>query len=135
MSSTTQRHTRLQHGYCIGVSHRSTQALADPDLQKRGGQIFHEIFERLFLGISRKNFCIPKKITHLSPKISDDFFFNHRPFRVLLYVIFPWGGKSVADIATGGPKSLLFKKITILPLLFLSWRGGANSIANFDGGP
>src|SRR6218665_3093981 len=37
-------------------------------------------------------------------------------------VFFHKGAKSVADIATRGPKSLLFNKITILPLLFLSQR-------------
>ena len=116
---TLHRLTAMCNVIIIAQSH----PLADPGLQKRG-QIFYEIFQRPFLGISRKNFCIPQKIPHVSPKFSDDFFFNHRPFRVLLYGIFPWGGKSVADIATGGPKSLLFNKITILPLLFLSQRGG-----------
>ena len=48
-------------------------SLADPDLQKQGGQIFHEIFERPFLGISRKISAFPK-IPHLSSKISDDLF-------------------------------------------------------------
>src|SRR6218665_3688415 len=32
MSSTTQRRSRLQHGYCIGVSRRSTQATAGKGL-------------------------------------------------------------------------------------------------------
>src|SRR6218665_226754 len=49
--------------------------------------------------------------------------------------IFRRGAKSVADIDTGGPKSLLFDKFTVLSLLFLPSRGGPNSIANFDGGP
>src|SRR6218665_2925981 len=31
-SSTTQRRSRLQHGYCIGVSRRSAQATADKGL-------------------------------------------------------------------------------------------------------
>src|SRR6218665_3949940 len=43
-------------------------------------------------------------------------------FRVLYMVFFHRGAKSAADIDTGGPKSLLFNKITILPLIFLSWR-------------
>ena len=43
--------------------------LADPE-QKRGGQILAEIFERPFLGVSRKNVSIP----HLFSKISDDLF-------------------------------------------------------------
>src|SRR6218665_2369035 len=30
--STTQRHSRLQHGYCIGVSRRNTQATAGKGL-------------------------------------------------------------------------------------------------------
>jgi len=100
------------------------RALADPDLQKRGAKFVTKFLNDLFLGISRKNFCIPHKIPHLSPKISDDFFLVINLFRVL-YGIFPYigGAKSVADIATGGPNSLLFHKITILPLLFLSRRG------------
>src|SRR6218665_3121326 len=91
---------------CIGHPCSTIQgSLADPDLHKRGGQIFDEIFERLFLGISRKNFSIPEKIPHLSPKISDDLFLVIDLFRVL-HGIFPWGAKSVANIATGGgPKS------------------------------
>src|SRR6218665_2055067 len=49
-------------------------------------------------------------------------------------MLFPHrGGKSVADIDTGGPKSLHFDKLTLLSLLFLP-RGGPNSIANFDEG-
>jgi len=43
--------------------------LADPELQKRGGQICAEIFERPFLGVSRKNVCISPKKFHLSPKM------------------------------------------------------------------
>ena len=49
--------------------------LADPDLQKLGGQIFDEIFQRPFLGISRKNFFIPQKIPHVfPPKFLTTFF-------------------------------------------------------------
>src|SRR6218665_996505 len=44
------------------------------------------------------------------------------------------GAKSVADIATEGPKSLLLKKITILPLLFLSQRGGQTPLPISMGG-
>src|SRR6218665_3686002 len=36
--------------------------LADPELQKRGGQIFAEIFERPFLGVFRKKSAFPTKI-------------------------------------------------------------------------
>src|SRR6218665_3144074 len=34
MPSTTQRRSRLQHGYCIGVSRRSAQAIAGKGLAK-----------------------------------------------------------------------------------------------------
>jgi len=61
----------LKHSIAIVSS--SPIALADPELQKRGCQILAEIFERPFLGVSRKNVCIPPKC-HLSPKISDDLF-------------------------------------------------------------
>src|SRR6218665_2489814 len=43
--------------------------LAEPELQKRVGQICAEIFERRFLGVSRHNFCIFPQKFHLSPKI------------------------------------------------------------------
>src|SRR6218665_2532175 len=62
-------------------------------------------------------------------------FFSHRPsFSFLIcYFSVRGGAKSVADSDTGGPKSLLLAKFTMLSLLFLP-RRGANSIANFDGG-
>src|SRR6218665_1873459 len=67
---------------------------------------------------------MPQKIPHVSPKISDDLFFSHRPFSCFIWYFYIGGAKSVADIPTGGgPKSLLFSKITILPLPFLSQRG------------
>src|SRR6218665_3759999 len=63
------------------------------------------------------------------------FFFSHRPFSCYNVVFFRVGGaKSVADIDTGGPKSLHFDKFTMLSLLFLPRSRGPNSIANFDGG-
>ena len=51
-------------------------ALADPELQNRGGQILSEIFERLFLGVPEKISAFSPKNLHLglSPKISDDLF-------------------------------------------------------------
>ena len=49
-------------------------ALADPELQKRGGQFFAEIFERRFLGISRKNFSISRKNFTYLPKFLITFF-------------------------------------------------------------
>src|SRR6218665_2892116 len=92
--------------------------LADPQLQKWGGQIFSEIFERsLFRRFPKKFQHFPKKF-HLSLKISNDLFscFN---------VVFVRGGaKFVADIDTGeGPKSLHFDKFTMLSLLFLPPKG------------
>src|SRR6218665_1313467 len=49
-------------------------------------------------------------------------------------VFFHRGAKYVANIGTGGPKSLLFKK-NHNTTIALSVPEGANSIANFDGGP
>jgi len=75
--------------------------------------------------------AFPKKIPHLSPKISDDSFF-HRPFSCFIWYFFIGGAKSVADIATGGPKSFSTKSqyyhYSFCP------GGGPNSIANFDVG-
>src|SRR6218665_238324 len=48
--------------------------------------------------------AFPPKILHLSPKISDDLFFSHRPFSCLIWYF----SKSVADIATGGGKNPYF---------------------------
>src|SRR6218665_2687378 len=99
------------------------RTLADPDLQKRGGQIFDEIFQRPFLGISQKNFFIPQKFHMYLPKFLTTFFF-HR------------GGQICSRHRYGGwPKSLLFNKITILPLLFLSQRGGQTPLPISMGGP
>ena len=50
---------------CSGLNKNLKQidSLADPELQKQGGQIFAEIFERPFLDVSWKIFSIsPQKI-------------------------------------------------------------------------
>ena len=90
-----------QHGCCVGISGLSVtdncewrtfpRSLADPDLQKQGGQIFDEIFERPFLGISWTNFCIPQKIPHYFPKFLMTFFLVIDLFHVLMcnVVLFP----------------------------------------------
>src|SRR6218665_3379091 len=71
-----------------------------------------------------KKFLHSQKIPHLSPKISDDLFFSHRPFSWFIWDLSIGGGQICSRHRYGGPKSLLFKKITILPLLsFLSRRG------------
>ena len=85
-------------------------SLADPELQRRGGHIFAEIFERTFLGVSRKNFSVSQKSFIYLPKFLMTFFL-------------------VIDIVTGGPKPLHFDEFTMLSLL----PRGSNSIANFDG--
>ena len=65
------------------------------------GQIFAEIFERPFLGVSRKNFSIsPKNVVYL-PKFLMTFF-SHRPFSCFNVLFFRRGAKSVTDIDTGG---------------------------------
>jgi len=94
------------------------QALADPGLQKRGEQIFAEIFERPFLGLSRKKFH------HFPKNISDDLFLVIDLFNVLVWYFFRSGAKSIADVNRGGAKSLLFNKFTVLSLRFLPPRGG-----------
>src|SRR6218665_1135686 len=83
------------------------------------------IFNDLFLGVSEKKFRhFPQKFhLHVSPKISDDLFLVIDLFRVLICYFSVGGTKSVADIDTGGPKSLHFHKFTMLSLLFLLPRG------------
>src|SRR6218665_67474 len=95
---------------------------------ERGGQIFDEIFQRPFFRHFPKKFLHSQKIPHVSPKISDDFFFSHRPFSCLIWYF------SVTYIATRGPKSLLLNKITILPMPFLS-QGGQTPLPISMGGP
>ena len=103
---------------------RRLQSLADPELQKRGGQIFSEICERPFLGVSRKNFSISPKNVHLSLKISDDLFLVIDLFNVFQCGIFHRGAKSVADIGMGGAKILTFRHIHSLYHYSFCSRGG-----------
>src|SRR6218665_3508086 len=56
----------------LGCRLINSGALADPELQRRGGQILAEIFERPFFRRFPKKFCHSPKNCHLSPKISDD---------------------------------------------------------------
>src|SRR6218665_3687644 len=110
--------------------------LADPGLQRRGGQISEKIFQRPFFRSFPKNFSIyfPTKIPSISSKFLMTFFLVIDLFCVLYMVFFHRGAKSAADIDRGGPNSLLFNKITILPLLFLSRRGVPNLHSQFRGG-
>jgi len=56
-------------------------------------------------------------------------------FNVFNVVFSVGGAKSVADIDTGGPKSLLFDIFTMLSLLFLSIEGGQTPLPTSMGGP
>src|SRR6218665_1322746 len=72
------------------------------------------------------NKCLhfPKNSIYL-PKFSDDLFLVIHLFRVLVWSFSIWGGQIRSRHRRyGGSNSLLFNKITILPLLFLSRRGG-----------
>src|SRR6218665_3089499 len=102
---------------------RRLQSLADPELQKRGGQIFSEICERPFLGVSRKNFSISPKSVHLSLKISDDLFLVIDLFNVFQCGIFHRGAKSVADIGMAGQNPYFSTYSQFISLLFLPPRG------------
>ena len=78
--------------YIVGIGLFNTihsfRTLADPELHKWWGQIFSEIFERPFLGVIRKNFCIsPKNVIYL-PKFLMTFFPSHRPFSCFNVVFF-----------------------------------------------
>src|SRR6218665_2054656 len=78
--------------------------------------------------------AFPPKNSIYLPKCFNDFFLVIDIFR-LLASSFPMGAKSVAGIDTGRPKSILFNKITILPLLSLSRRGGQTPLPISMGGP
>src|SRR6218665_2384050 len=90
----------------------STPATSGSRTSETGGQIFAEIFERPFLGVSRKISTFPKNC-HLSPKIYDDLFFSHRPFKWFNVIFFRRGAKSVTVVDKRGAKSLLFDKFTV----------------------
>src|SRR6218665_4159458 len=91
--------------------------LADPGIQKRGGANLCLHFSTTFFRIFS---VFPPKNSIYLPKFLMTFFLVIDLFRVLYMVFFHRGAKSAADIDTEGPKSLLFNKITILPLLFLA---------------
>src|SRR6218665_4157060 len=111
------------------------KALADPELQKRGAKFLPKFLNDLFLGVSRKNFIIFPQNFHLSPKISDDLFLVIDLLFNVFNVVFSVGeAKSVADIDTGGPISLLFDIFTMLSLLFLSIEGGQTPLPTSMGG-
>ena len=68
----TQRHRQTEKDR---HRDRQTQTLADPELQKQGGaNILPEFFDDFFEAFLEKMSAFPQKC-HLSPKISDDFFF------------------------------------------------------------
>ena len=62
----------------------SVEALADPELQKRGSQILSEIFNDSFLGVCRKKFSISAKNFIYLPKFLTTFFLIIDYFRVLI---------------------------------------------------
>src|SRR6218665_515075 len=76
-----------------------------------GGQIFSEIFERLFRGVSENLFAFfPKKCSSILPKFLTTFFFSHRLFPSFNMYFSVEGAKSVADI-NRGTKTLTFPQI------------------------
>ena len=96
--------------------------MADPELQKRGGHIFAEIFERPFFRRFLTKFQhFPQKF-HLSPKISDDPFQSSAIFCFNM-LFFRRGGQICSPHRLGGTKFLNLHKFTILSLLFLPPRG------------
>src|SRR6218665_2382035 len=59
-------------------------ALADPELQKRGAKFLSKFLNDLFLGVSRKNFIVsPKYVIHL-PKLLMIFLLVIDLFHVLM---------------------------------------------------
>src|SRR6218665_2901846 len=98
-----------------------------------GGQMFDEIFERPFLGISRKNFCIPQKFHIYLPNFLLPFF-SHRPFSCFIWY-FSIGGQICSRHRYRGGKSPYFSTKSQYYHCSFCPGGGSNSIANFDGGP
>src|SRR6218665_839889 len=99
-------------------------SLADPGLQRRGAKFLKKFSNDLFLGISPKISPLPPKIPSISSKFLMTFFLVIDLFCVLYMICFH----------RGGANSLLFNKITILPLLFLSRRGGQTPLPISMGG-
>src|SRR6218665_911413 len=99
-----------------------------------GGQNFCRNFlTTIFRRFPTKFQHFPKKC-HLSPKISDDHFFRHRPFPCFNVVFSVGGAKSVADIDSGGGQNPYISTNSRCYHYSLCPRRGPNSVANFDGG-
>src|SRR6218665_78685 len=78
--------------------------------------------------------AFPPKNSIYLPKFSDYFFLVIDLFHVLVWSFSIAGGQVRSRHRYGGPHSLLFNKITILPLLFLSRRGGQTPLPISMGG-
>src|SRR6218665_134979 len=71
-----------------------------------GGQIFADIFQRPFLGVSRQNFSISSTNFIYLPKFLMTFFLLVIDiFHLLICYFFLRGAKTVTDINTGGQNS------------------------------
>src|SRR6218665_1260862 len=98
-----------------------------------GAKFLTKFFNNLFLGISRKNFFIPKKFHMYLQKFLTTFFFSHRPFLCFLWY-FSIGGQICSRHRYGGTKILTFQQNHNTTIALSVPEGGPNSIANFDGG-
>ena len=91
----------------------AVHALADPELQKRGAKFLPKIFftTDLFLGISRKNFCIsPNNFIYL-PKFLTTFFLVIDYFSCFNMLVFHRGSQIRSPHQLGGAKILKFTQI------------------------
>src|SRR6218665_1594640 len=87
-----------------------------------------------FLGVSRINVCISPKNSIYLPQFSDDLFLVIDLFRVLVWSFPIGGGKSVADIDTGGGKILTFQLNHNTAIALSVPKGGAKFHCQFRWG-
>ena len=78
-------HYKRPQGTPYTYHQRPQHPLAEPELQKRGGQILARIFERPFLGVPEKITAFPPKIVIYLPKFLMTFFLVIDLFNVLTF--------------------------------------------------
>src|SRR6218665_3593779 len=98
-----------------------------------GAKFWPKFLNEVFLGVSRKNFHISPKKFHLSPKISDDFFFSHRPFSWFHHGLF-CRGENPLPKSDRGAKILTFRQIHSAIITLSALKGGQTPLPTSMGG-
>src|SRR6218665_1304644 len=124
------------HRIDLFVSETICRSTSGSRTSETGEPNFVRNFSRLFFRRLPKKIQHFRKKFHLSPKISDDLFFNHRLFSCFNMLLFRRGAKSLTHMDTsirGGQNPKMYINSQFYHYCSCP-RGGPNSIANFDGG-